>query len=180
MRFQKGHKKIGGIKKGEKMSEQAKKKISNSLYGKRGQLKVYKEKDGYNVVWFTIKGVRRIHPVRKLVAEAFLGERPKGLWINHKNGKRDDDRVENLEYVTPRENALHGYRVNGRKHTDKQKKLASERFSGSKNPKAKLDKETVADIRAWRRLGSELKDIAKVYKISVAQVSAICNNNFWK
>lgn len=37
-KFKKGHKKIGGIEKGDRMSEQAKKKISQSLYGKKGQL----------------------------------------------------------------------------------------------------------------------------------------------
>lgn len=37
-KFKKGHKKVGGIGKRDKMSEQAKKKISQSLYGKKGKL----------------------------------------------------------------------------------------------------------------------------------------------
>lgn len=36
--FQKGHAKIGGFGKGDSQSEQSKKKISQSLYGKRGKL----------------------------------------------------------------------------------------------------------------------------------------------
>lgn len=86
--------------------------------GKRKQLKLYKDRDGYNVVWFTIKRIRRIHPVRKLVAEAFLGERPKGLVINHKNGVRADDRAENLEYITSQANTIHGWK-RGRKPSEK-------------------------------------------------------------
>lgn len=88
--------------------------------GKRKQLKLYKDRDGYNTVFLTIVGVRRIHAVRKLVALTFLGERttPKHQ-INHKNGVRDDDQVENLEYLTSRENTLHGW-ARGRKHSKKQ------------------------------------------------------------
>lgn len=93
--------------------------------GKRKQLKLYKDRDGYNVVWFTIKGVRRIHPVRKLVAESFLGKRPKGLVINHKNGIRDDDRVENLEYMTSQENTIHGWK-RGRKSSERNREWGRE------------------------------------------------------
>lgn len=83
--------------------------------GKRKQLKLYKDRDGYNTVFLTIGGIRRIHAVRRLVAYTFLGKRPQGLQINHKNGIRDDDRVGNLEYITSRENTLHGW-ARGRKH----------------------------------------------------------------
>jgi hypothetical protein len=84
--------------------------------GKRKQLKLYKDRDGYHVVWFTINNERRIHAVRKLVALTFLGPRPTPKHqINHKNGVRNDDRVENLEYLTSRENTLHGW-ARGRKH----------------------------------------------------------------
>lgn len=78
--------------------------------GKRKTLKLYKDRDGYNVVWLTIDGVRRIHAVRKLVALTFLGERPPKMQINHKNGTRNDDCVDNLEYLTSRANTIHGWK----------------------------------------------------------------------
>lgn len=51
--------------------------------------------------------------VHRLVCEAFLGDGG-GLWVNHKNGIRDDNRAENLEWATPAENIRHGFRVLGR------------------------------------------------------------------
>jgi hypothetical protein len=47
----------------------------------------------------------------RIVAEAFLGE-SNGLHVNHKNSNKLDDSLENLEYVTQRENTQHAYRKN--------------------------------------------------------------------
>ena len=48
-------------------------------------------------------------PVHHLVAFTFLGSRPEGLDILHINGDPVDNRVENLMYVTRRENILDVY-----------------------------------------------------------------------
>ena len=45
--------------------------------------------------------------VHSLVMLAFVGERPEGGWINHENGDKTDNRLENLEYCTPKQNAEH-------------------------------------------------------------------------
>jgi hypothetical protein len=49
--------------------------------------------------------------VHCLVAVAFLGPRPGGLEINHKNGIKTDNRSENLEYITHDENIAHATRM---------------------------------------------------------------------
>lgn len=49
---------------------------------------------------------KRVH---RLVAAAFLGESEEGHVVNHKNGDRFDNRVENLEYVTQGENVKHAW-----------------------------------------------------------------------
>lgn len=42
--------------------------------------------------------------VHILVAEAFFGKRPEGMEIDHINGIKSDNRVENLRYVSPQRN----------------------------------------------------------------------------
>lgn len=50
-----------------------------------------------------------IRHVHALVAESFIGSRPEGREVNHKNGIKDDNRLENLEYVTRSENIRHAF-----------------------------------------------------------------------
>ena len=49
------------------------------------------------------KPTQRVH---RIVAFAFLGEPPEeGMYCHHKNHNRQDNNVENLEWVTPEENS---------------------------------------------------------------------------
>lgn len=43
----------------------------------------------------------------KIVASAFLGPRPAGMHINHKDSNKDNNRADNLEYCTPAQNTIH-------------------------------------------------------------------------
>ena len=76
---------------------------------------------GYYVVSIS-QGFRHTSHTAKvhvLVATAFLGPRPEGAHIRHLNGARIDNRIINLEYGTPSENAgdtlRHGRHANARK-----------------------------------------------------------------
>lgn len=48
--------------------------------------------------------------VHLIVAAAYLGERPEGMTVNHKNGDKQDASASNLEYVTQGENNRHAWR----------------------------------------------------------------------
>ena len=54
---------------------------------------------------------RRNMSVHRLVAETFLGDPPDGHEVNHKNGDKLDNRVQNLEWVSKSENLAHSFRI---------------------------------------------------------------------
>lgn len=60
------------------------------------------------ILWDTRlkKGIN--HYVHRLVWESFKGEIPDGMQINHLNEIKDDNRLENLNLVTPKENINYG------------------------------------------------------------------------
>lgn len=54
---------------------------------------------------------RKPYRVHRLVAMFYLDDYSDKLQVNHKNGIKTDNRVENLEMVTNRQNVLHAWRV---------------------------------------------------------------------
>ena len=56
------------------------------------------------------KDGRQSFKVHRLVAMRYLDDYSEELQVNHKNGIKTDNRVENLEMVTNQENVLHAWR----------------------------------------------------------------------
>ena len=100
--------------------------------------------------------------VHRLVAEAFLGE--SSLQINHKNGDKKDNRVENLEYCTALENARHAIEVLGKSQ------------SGENHARRKLSKEQVVEIKGSAESHAS---IGRKYKISSSHVRDIRLGKYW-
>lgn len=91
---------------------------------------------GYPAVKLYVGSGRQTRTVHSLVMEAFAGPRPDGLEINHMDGNRTNNYVENLEYVTHAQNVTHAA-----KHGLKP------RILGSRSPNAKLTEEDVMEIK---------------------------------
>ena len=58
-----------------------------------------------------IKHIRRNKSIHRLVAEAFIPTKDKSLQINHKDGNKANNFVDNLEWCTPAENSYHRAKV---------------------------------------------------------------------
>lgn len=101
--------------------------------------------------------------VHRLVAEAFLGP-ARGREVNHINGDKADNRVENLEWVTHAENQAHARAV-------------LRRWVGRKGTGRKLTDEQVAAIREDPR---EYREIAAAYGVSEPVISNIKNGKTYR
>ena len=70
-----------------------------------------KKKNGYLQVNLWKNGIKETYTVHRLVYEAFNGVIPEGLHVNHINENKEDNRIENLNLMTPKENCNHGSRL---------------------------------------------------------------------
>lgn len=125
---------------------------------------------GYRYVILHSNGCSKSRTVHSLVAEAFLGPRKECLQVNHIDGVKTNNNIENLEYVTQSENIRHAFRLG----------LAKARPQhGSHNGYAKLTEEQVREMREARRQGERYKAIAERYGIHPCTAQKVCSGYRW-
>lgn len=131
------------------------------------------DKNGYHVVLLRIDGKRKLAKVHRLVVTAFLEEIPVEKQVNHKNGQKADNRLENLEIITPSENVKHSFDMLGRIGSHKGQ-------PGEKHPNARWTNRTIRRIRALYSEGLTQNKIAKRFKTTQGAISAIVRKTSWK
>lgn len=78
--------------------------VAGFIYGRCG-LPIRKKIKGY----VSIVQMKPVGIAHRIIWEFVNGKIPDGMQINHKNGIRHDNRIENLEIVTPSQNTKHAY-----------------------------------------------------------------------
>lgn len=123
---------------------------------------------GYQVIVLTKNGKRHTFSGHKLIALAFLGQRPPGHEVNHKDGDRDNNRPSNLEYVSRSANARHAFDI-----------LKSR--GGEKHSMARLAIKTVRAIQnAYSTTQDTFADIGRRFGVSTSHARRIALRKVWK
>lgn len=96
-------------------------KVIKSKKYPRGIIKdndtLYKDRDGYpHISYKDINGKSKGSSVHRLVAKAFIPNADSSkTCVNHIDGNRANNKVSNLEWVTPKENVYHSFQYGKRK-----------------------------------------------------------------
>ena len=121
----------------------------NRYYLSKTKIMSQNKCEGYNIVMFYSENSRKNYRVHRLIAKAFIPNIRNKPQINHKNGIRDDNRIDNLEWTDQSENMAHCRNVLNKRVT-----------SGSENPLSKtvfmysLDMKYIGLIKGLRLLQS--------------------------
>lgn len=121
---------------------------------------------GYPSVTLYLAGKGTTVGVHRLVAQSFLA--PSDLpEVNHKDARKDNNSVGNLEWVTGSDNMEHARQLG--------------RLSAATNPNMarKLSVASVATIRKLYTQGRSRADIARQFQITVTMVSRILTGKSW-
>lgn len=145
--------------------------VSNKgrIIGKDGKLLKFREnKDGYLQTYMVFKDGFIARSVHRAVAYAFL-ERPSEEYeVNHKDGNKQNNCVENLEWVTKKENQIHASYTLG-------KRVGKDCYYST------LTEEKVIEIYNLCKTTNMLyKDIAEMYNVVPSEVSLIIGGKKWK
>lgn len=126
------------------------------VYSKKGRpLKYSINHNGYCIINFLVNKKRTGFGIHTLVAKQFIpNDDPNKTQVNHKDGDKTNNHVDNLEWVTPKENTQHSINCLG---NDK---------SGEKNPLAKA-------IGAYDKFGNLIHKFGSLADAA----KSLCNEN---
>lgn len=126
-------------------------------------LKPWVNRGGYLVVKL-YNNSKKNKDIHRLVAEAFLEPSDGKIFVNHKNGIKTDNNLENLEWVSPRQNNLHAY----------ENDLIPK---GDKHHWSKINEDTVISIL---NSNDTITCLSKKFNISDSHVRSIKKGKVWR
>lgn len=130
-------------------------------------MKDFLSNKGYKLIKLSKEKARKAYSIHRLLAQAFISNKENKKYINHLNGIRNDNNINNLEWVTGRENNLHTSRI-------------MKRNTGETHGSAKLKKKDILEIRIMLRNNIPHSIITEEYGIVSSTISYINQRKTWR
>jgi hypothetical protein len=123
---------------------------------------------GYKLVMLCREGVRTNRSSHRIVAEAFISNPENKPDVNHKDGNKSNNRVDNLEWNTSSENNRHAFRT-GLKLPVK----------GEKHHHSKIsDSEAIELMQINIMYGLNYQQAAKAFKVDYEVIQGTCTGRY--
>ena len=142
---------------------------SGQVKGPRKILKPFVSRFGYAEVNLHKQGKAKIALVHRLVAQAFLLNSKGSPCVNHLDGDKGNNCVDNLEWCTHQENTNHAI-LTGLRDT-----------RGENNGYAKLTKFQVGRLRLLKSIFPRIKqkDLGKLFSVNQGHTGKILRRDLW-
>lgn len=145
---------------------QSKRTGGHYRYRNAGLKKTRVNRLGYEQVGLSIDGVLKGHLVHRLVAQAFLPNPDNLPEVNHKDGNKANNTLDNLEWISRKDNALHGTRTLGKNR-------------GENNTRSKLTEFDVRLVVTLLEAGHTQTEVAKQLNITNGAIWRIQHGFNW-
>ena len=137
------------------------KKLPNYIMSKQKTLK------GYLSIRLNKQGIGKGFKIHRLVAIAFIPNSENKPQVNHINGNKTDNRVENLEWCTGSENIIHAV-INNLK------------AKGEQIKSSKMSTVNILEIKNLLKGNFPCSEISERFNVSRGAISQIKNKTTWK
>ncbi len=132
-------------------------------------LALHINENGYYIVRIGVVPNKKTCKLHRLIAKTWIANPHNKKYINHINGIKTDNRIENLEWCTFTENMRHAAKNN-----------LLNPCRGEDSPQAKLTNAQVFDIKTRLKNGEKIHTLRKEYNVSKSIIFDIAHEVSWK